>query len=104
MDDEMESVGMPQGPGPAGMENQMMRYIAFSAMGEVALLLGVVFILLGVSAFITDRLGIKGSGEATVGTILVIAALLILSRNRIPARPRPPVRPEPNPPSMDSYR
>jgi sulfite exporter TauE/SafE len=103
MDEEFEA--MPQAQGP-GMEQQMLRYLAISAMGEVFLLLGLIFILLGLSAFITDYLKIKGSGEFGLGIVLVIAAFFFLSRTKAPAiqvkmqKPAEPVKPA----GMDSYR
>jgi NhaP-type Na+/H+ or K+/H+ antiporter len=101
MDDEMETETGP------GTEQQMLRFLAFSALGEIFLLLGLLFIFLGAAAFLSDFLKIKGSGEIGVGVLLVLAAFVFLIRNRAPAiqiraeqRPLAPAKP----PAMDSYR
>jgi formate hydrogenlyase subunit 3/multisubunit Na+/H+ antiporter MnhD subunit len=102
MDEELEEIPQAQGP---RMEQQMLRYLAISAVGEILLLAGLVLILLGLSAFITDLLKIKGSGEFGLGIVLVIAAFVFLSRTKAPSvqvkmQQKKPVKP----PAMDSYR
>jgi NhaP-type Na+/H+ or K+/H+ antiporter len=101
MDDEMEAETGP------GTEQQVLRFLAFSALGEIFLLLGLLFIFLGAAAFLSDFLRIKGGGEIGVGVLLVLAAFVFLMRNKAPAiqiranqKPPAPVRP----PAMDSYR
>ena len=101
MDEEME---VEQGP---RMEQQMLRFLAFSALGEIFLLLGLLFIFLGAAAFVSDYLKIKGGGEIGIGILLVLAAFIFLIRNKAPKiqfranqKPPAPVRP----PAMDSYR
>jgi len=52
------------------------RATALAMTGEFVLILGILFFLLGLGAFITDYLRIKGSGEALVGIFLCGVALL----------------------------
>ncbi len=60
--------------------------------GEFLLLIGLLFMMLGIGAYISDWLDIKGSGEFFVGlfTTIVAAILLTNSIRRIRAMPRPP--------------
>lgn len=92
----------------APVEKQMLKSLAMSAIGEVFLLLGLIFIFLGVSAFVSDFLKIKGSGELTVGIVLVGAAFAFLARSRLVPRIRlqkeGPGQPPPPPPEVGSYR
>jgi hypothetical protein len=87
------------------MEGQMLKYLAFSAIGEVLLFLGLIFVFLGVSAFVSDFLKIKGAGELSVGIALVVAAFVLLMRTRkMPIKVRVQKPPQPKAPPMDSYR
>lgn len=102
MDEELESEAAPAGQ---GMEGQMMKYLALSAMGEILLLLGLIFVFLGVSAFVSDFLKIKGSGELGVGVLLVVVAFIFLMRTRMmPVQVRVQKPPPPKAAPMDSYR
>ena len=102
MDDELETEAAPPGQ---GMEGQMMKYLALSAMGEILLLLGLIFVFLGVSAFVSDFLKIKGSGELGVGVLLVVVAFIFLMRTRMmPVQVRVQKPPQPKAAPMDSYR
>ena len=102
MDDELETE-TPQ-PGQ-GMEGQMMKYLALSAMGEVFLLLGLIFVFLGIAAFVSDFLKINGAGDFIVGVLLVGAAFIFLIRTRaMPMQMRVQKPPVPPAPPMDSYR
>jgi len=92
-----------------GMEKQLLKSLAMSAIGEVFLLLGLVFMFLGASAFISNLIGIKGSGEFTVGFVLVIAAFIFLTRSKLMPRIRlqkGDASPAPPPPPLEagSYR
>ena len=102
MDDEFET----DAPRPSqGMEGQMMKYLALSAMGEVFLLLGLIFVFLGIASFVSDFLKINGSGDFIVGVLLVGAAFIFLMRTRVmPMQVRAQKPPEPPAPPMDSYR
>jgi len=102
MDEELESEA-PRGG--QGMEGQMMKYLALSAMGEIFLLLGLIFVFLGIAAFVSDFLKITGSGDFIVGILLVGAAFIFLMRTRVmPMQVRVQKPPEPPAAPMDSYR
>jgi NhaP-type Na+/H+ or K+/H+ antiporter len=96
--------------GAPGMEKQLLKSLAMSAIGEVSLLLGLIFIFLGASAFISDLLRIKGSGEFMVGLVLVVAAFIFLTRSKLMPMIRlqkggPPAQQPPTPPpEAGSYR
>jgi len=77
---------------------QVIQFSALAMTAEFILISGLIFILLGASAFVTSLLGIKGSGEVLVGLFLCGAAiaLLAVSKRQMPkAMPRPPVPPRP---------
>jgi uncharacterized integral membrane protein len=79
---EDEEIIMQQGTPHGPMVQQIpMRSFVLTAAGDFLLVLGVLFILLGVANFITDFLGIKGSGEVVVGLSLCIVAGVILARS-----------------------
>ncbi len=59
-----------------------VRTFALTATAEFLLLVGIVFVLLGVANFLTDYLKVKGSGEAIVGLAMVVIAFLLLLRMR----------------------
>ncbi len=59
-----------------------VRSFALTATAEFLLLIGIVFVLLGVANFLTDYLKVKGSGEAIVGVAMVVVAFLLLLRMR----------------------
>lgn len=73
-----------------------MRTLALTATGDFFLLIGMLFIFLGVASFVTDFIGIKGAGEFLVGVVLCAGALALLVRSRA-FRPRagPPQAPQP---------
>lgn len=84
------------------IERRAMRYLALSALGDFLLLLGLLFMFLGTAAYLSDYFGIKGSGEASVGVLLVGAAfaLFIGGRMAFPLQGRPPK----TPPDAETYR
>jgi hypothetical protein len=65
----------------------VMRSFALTATAEFILVVGIVFVLLGVANFLTDYLKVKGSGEALVGAAMVVIAFILLIRIR-PGRVR----------------
>lgn len=73
----------------------VLRVAALTMTGEFFLIMGALFVLLGIADFLTDFLKVKGSGDAVVGVFLVLAsmALFALSRTQMPKPvPRPPVQ------------
>jgi len=109
MDDDEDVVNVmpPPQAGPVDPA-AAMRAMALSAVGDFMLLLGVMFVLLGVANFTTDLLRIKGSGEFGVGVLLITFALILLMRSRasIPkvAPLRPPMVKKGKEPKSDAYR
>ena len=59
-----------------------MAPMLLSATGDFLVLIGVLFILLGASAFVTDFLDIEGAGEFLVGLFLVVIGYVLLMRSR----------------------
>jgi len=82
-----------------GVQPRMIQSIMLGATGEFFLLLGMLFVLLGIAAFVTDFLEIKGSGEFIVGLLLVIGAAMLLMRSREQMK-RQMARPPLGPPVM----
>jgi hypothetical protein len=110
MDGEEEAMAPPQMQ--ARQMPPFMRAAALTMTGDLILVFGLLFILLGAAMFITDFLRIKGSGEIIVGLGLcaMAIALLAFSSRQLPkiqvvARP-----PAPQPPAkmtkadQSSYR
>lgn len=60
----------------------IMRSIALSATSEFLMFIGVIFILWGISRFVTDFLGVEGTGEFLVGIFLLIVAFALLMRSK----------------------
>ena len=83
-------------------QGRLMRYVALTAVGDFILLIGLIFVFLGISGFISDFLKVKGSGEFLVGIVLVGVAFALIMRSR-PAMPAPPEK-EGGPPETESYR
>ena len=81
--------------------------MAFSVLGEFLLILGVVFVLWGAAQFATKFIGIEGSGEFGIGLVMIIIAVILLSRSKmmvVPAK-QAPQQPKPEkPPSDASFR
>ena len=81
---------------------------------DIMLLSGFVFLLLGISKFLNDFLGVEGSGEGIVGLLMLGLGLLILLRSKmsvsfrqIQTAPPPgsmPPQPSPKEAPTDSYR
>lgn len=80
---------------------------------DIMLLAGFVFLLLGISKFLNDLIGIEGAGEGAVGLALLVLGLLILLRSKmavtfraVPPGPAPGAMPQPLPKDAptDSYR
>lgn len=87
--DEEEEVVMPQMAPPQMHAQQMppfMKAAALTMTGDLILVFGLLFILLGAAAFITDFLKIRGSGEILVGLALcaIAIALLAFSSRQLP--------------------
>jgi hypothetical protein len=83
-------------------QGRLMRYVALTAVGDFILLIGLIFVFLGISGFISDFLKVKGSGEFLVGIVLVGVAFALIMRSR-PAMPAPQEK-EGGPPETESYR
>jgi|GEM_PF-3637577 len=60
----------------------IMRSIALSATSEFLMFIGIIFILWGVSRFVTDFLGVEGAGEFLVGLFLLVVAFVLLMRSK----------------------
>ena len=77
--------------GPKAMEGEeaegqdvrpmVMRAAALSMTGDFLLLVGILFVLVGVAAFITDFLKIAGSGEFLIGVLILAVAVVLLLRS-----------------------
>jgi len=107
-EEEMMNQGM--------MMPQAIGISALTVTGDFLLFVGLLFMMLGIAAFVTNMMGIKGSGEFLVGLVLIVVAafLLVRSRNQMKkmaqmqqrmrqsqmAKVAKPKRSEP----MDSYR
>ena len=68
--------------GGAMMMPQAFGISALTVTGDVLLFIGILFALLGVSAFVTDFLKIKGSGEFLLGLFLISVAAVLLIRSK----------------------
>jgi len=79
------------------------RSFALSATADFLLFIGILFILLGAAAFVTDFLKIKGIGEVLVGVFLVIVAMVLLARSRR-FMPLPAKRVKKEKETFESYR
>jgi hypothetical protein len=68
----------------------VMRAAALSVTGDFLLLVGLLFMLLGIAAFATDFLKIRGSGEFLVGFFIILLAVMLLlqSGQLMPRMPR----------------
>jgi hypothetical protein len=112
MDEDEEIPIQQQVPIPPQQAPNIMRIAALSMSGNFLLAFGMVFVLLGVAAFLTDALKIKGSGEVLVGLALcAIAALLLAASSRqmpkVPPMAAPPGPQKPaqmTKPDASSYR
>ncbi|MFH0884483.1 MAG: hypothetical protein V1861_02125 [Candidatus Micrarchaeota archaeon] len=79
-----EEVQMPMQARP--QMPPMVKAAALMMTGEFVLIIGGLFVLLGLGAFITDFLKIKGSGEVLVGLFLCAFAfaLFLISGSQMP--------------------
>lgn len=70
------------------IERKAMQFLALSALGDFLLLLGLLFLFLGAAAYLSEYFAVKGSGEISVGVLLVGAAfvLFIVGRMVFPER------------------
>ncbi len=87
----------------------VMKSAAAVMAADIMLLVGFVFLLLGISKLLNGYLGTEGAGEGIVGIVLLIMALVILARTRMTVSfaPIPIQKPEaPKPPEApsESYR
>ncbi|HID72600.1 TPA: hypothetical protein EYP38_01550 [Candidatus Micrarchaeota archaeon] len=104
---------------PNGNIPNMLKSAAATMAADVLLLVGFVFVLLGIAKFLNDFVKIPGFGEGTVGVVLVVMGLFILFNSKmrvriakVPPRPQMPMQPmppmsQPPPPKeapSDSYR
>lgn len=88
----------------------VMKSAAAVMAADVMLLLGFVFMLLGVAKFLNEFLGVPGIGEGSVGLVLLIVGIMVIARSRlnvrfarVPQQPQMPVPPVKEAPT-DSYR
>jgi hypothetical protein len=85
----------------------VMRAAALSMTGDFLLLVGVLFVLVGIAAFVTDFLKVAGSGEFLVGVLIIALAVLFLLRSGqlMPRAPRrPPLQRQQPMEKSESYR
>ena len=59
------------------LDRRLTQYIGMSALGDFLILIGLFFVFLGAAQYLTDYIGVKGSGEVGVGIFLVGAAFAI---------------------------
>jgi hypothetical protein len=87
--------------------------LIFTMIADFALLAGLILILFGIGDFLSSFLDIPGAGNIVLGIVLVIIAVVMLSRSRArvqigvqppmqPGAMEPPKPPEPSP--SGSYR
>jgi hypothetical protein len=102
---EDENGGLAEGMETPGLPPMVMRAAALSVTGDFLLLVGLLFVLLGISSFVTDFLKIKGSGEFMVGFFIIALAIILIARSRqvMPRMPRAP-RPQQPMEKSESYR
>ncbi len=102
-----EAVGAEGDEAGEEVRPRIMRAAALSMTGDFLLLVGLLFVLLGIAAFVTDFLRVKGSGETVVGGLMIVVAVALLMRSRA-AMPRMPGAPKPQRPmameKSGSYR
>jgi hypothetical protein len=99
---EGQNEEMPEGMGPPPM---VMRAAALSVTGDFLILVGLLFVLLGIAYFLTDFLRVAGSGEFLVGCFIIgVAVILIMRSSQV--MPRTPGAPRPQRPmeKSESYR
>lgn len=65
------------------MMPNVMGSMAAVMAADIMLILGFVFLLLGVSKFLNDFVGIEGSGEGIVGIGLMIVSIIVLARSKM---------------------
>jgi|GEM_PF-5023182 len=96
----------------------MLKGAAAAMAADVLVILGFVFLLLGISKFLNDVVKIAGFGEGFVGIGLLVIGILILTTSkmkiriaqapRAPGMPMQPMPPMPQQPPKeapsDSYR
>jgi len=73
-DEEMAAQGM--------MMPQAIGISALTVTGDFLLFVGLLFMMLGIAAYVTNMMGIKGSGELLVGLALIVIAAVLLVRSR----------------------
>ena len=83
------------------MANAMKGISSFIAymIADFALIAGIVLILFGVGDYLSSLINIPGLGKVALGFVLVVIALIVLSRSRARIQigmqpPIPPVPPE----------
>ncbi|MFH1393313.1 MAG: hypothetical protein ABII71_02750 [Candidatus Micrarchaeota archaeon] len=94
----------------------ILKSAAATMAADVLLLVGFVFLLLGMAKFLNDFIEIPGIGEAGIGAALLVIGIIILLNSKmririakVPMMPQgmmpqmPPQPPVPDAPS-DSYR
>jgi hypothetical protein len=87
------------------VQPMVMRAAALSVTGDFLLLVGLLFMLLGIASFVTDFLNVKGSGEFLVGFfILALAVVLLMRSGQIMPRVRRAPKPQRPMEKSESYR
>jgi len=59
------------------LDRRLTQYIGMSALGDFLILIGLFFVFLGTAEYLTEYIGVKGSGEVGIGVFLVGAAFAI---------------------------
>ncbi len=67
----------------------MMKSTAVVMAADMFLIVGFLFLLLGLSKFINDFLEIPGVGEGSLGIILIVIGVLVLAQSKMKIRMRP---------------
>ncbi len=88
------------------MNSAMKGLTSFIAhmIADFALIAGIVLILFGIGDYISSLVNIPGLGKVALGFVLVVLALIVLSRSRARIQigmqpPMPPVPPEESAPT-----
>jgi membrane protein implicated in regulation of membrane protease activity len=102
-----QKAGMEEDAEEPDVRPMVMRAAALSVTADFLLLVGVLFVLVGVAAFLTDFLKIAGSGEFLIGVFIIALAVLLLLRSGqlMPRMPRRAPRQQQQPiEKSESYR
>ncbi len=97
---------------------QALKSAAATMAADALVIIGFVFLLLGIAKFINEFIDIPGIGEGAVGAALLVSGLIVLMRSKmrvrfaqVPQRPpgmmqpmMPPPQPPPKEAPSESYR